>query len=183
MDTYRKIIFNKDDKKIIDSIKRKLRDYPHKGYKKDCFKYFTNGIIYYNGRKIIGFILLEFHIDKPSKSVNRVYEPNYIDILIKFYNSDEIMDVLFKSIHILFEQHQFTYIKGWPMNYNEYLIFKKNNFYIYNHYAIASKEVLSMRKMLDDDKNNYWLSKDYTLNLEECPENSICRQIVENGIL
>lgn len=183
MDTYRKIIFNKDDKKIIDSIKRKLRNYPHKGYKKDCFKYFTNGIIYYNGRKIIGFILLEFHIDKPSKSVNRVYEPNYIDILIKFYNSDEILDLLLNSIYELCEQYKIEYIKGWPVNYNEFLLFKKNNFYIYNHYDINNKEVLIIKKYINNEKNTLELAKYYNLFIEDCPENSICRQILENGIL
>lgn len=177
------IIFHKDDTKIMNAIKRKLRSYPHKAYKKECLSNFTDGIIYYKGRTIMGFIILESHIDEPSKSVNRDYEPNYIDILIKFYKSDEILVLLLKSIYKLCEQYKIEYIEGWPMNYNEYIIFKKNIYYIYNHYNINNKEVFIMRKMIDNAKNNYQISKEYMLDTDKCPENSICKNIVENGIL
>lgn len=172
MDNYTNIIFNKDNKKIIKSIKRKLKNYQYKNYLLQSLKNFTNGIIYYKSNKIQGFILLEEHIE-PS------LRPNYIDIMIIYYNSEEIFEYLYNFLNSLLDNNNYYCIEVVPQNYNEYVLFRNKDFFIYNYDYFENIEKIDMIKYIDNKKNEEIYNKNKIYNIY--PENGIYNLILKNA--
>lgn len=183
MDPYTCILFTKKDRDRIRTIRDDLRkcEYEFDPYLYVAFRQFTDGVVYYEKDQIVGFILLETHIDEPSKSVEKEYEPNKMNILVMHYKSNHVFDLLIHFVNSVLDKNNYYCIEYTPENYSDYILFRKIGFFIYNHSFIDDNtEIIEMHKYIDQERNNYYMNKQKIINFDIYPENSIYRQIVEN---
>ena len=176
MNNYRNIIFEKDNIKILKNIRRKLKNYKHRKYLSCCLKNFTNGLIVYKSNKIAGIILIEKHTE-PS------LRPNYIDIGLIYYLSEEVFELLFDFLNSIEQLDNYYCIEIVPQNYNEYLLLRKKGFFIYNYDYFNEIETIYMIKYINTETNTTLYNKRRKNISISYPENGIYNLIIENDTL
>jgi hypothetical protein len=142
--TIRRIAFGKDDQHLFKSIRRKVSSRQDRGYMIQTFQKFTEGYLYYEGRKLIGITIWENVEGGPNKAANNPGKgPDYMNLCI-YYNTTN-MECVLSDLEEKCMVNQLEYIEYPLDNLKDYpLFFKYDYFLLYGHtdiYVIVKKYI------------------------------------------
>lgn len=127
--TIRRITFGKEDIQLFKSIRRKVSNRENRGYIIQTFQKFTEGYLYYEGRKLIGITIWENVEGWPNKAANNPgKEPDYMDLFI-YYNPTN-MESMLSDLEEQCRINNLEYITYNLFEANEYPLFLKHSYYM-----------------------------------------------------
>lgn len=132
--TIRRITFGKEDRQLFKSIRRKVSNRENRGYMIQTFQKFTEGYLYYEGRKLVGITIWENVEGWPNKAANNPgKQPDYMDLFI-YYNPTN-MESMLSDLEEQCRVNNLEYIRYNLFEVNEYPLFLKYNYCMIHGYA------------------------------------------------
>ena len=127
--TIRRIAFGKDDQHLFKSIRRKLSSRKGRRYMIQTFQRFTDGYLYYKGRKLIGITIWETAEGWPNMAANNPgKQPDYMDLFL-YYNPTKL-DCMLSDLEEQCRINNLEYITHNLFEEEEYPLFLKYDYYM-----------------------------------------------------